>query len=160
MRPTGRLHLGNYMGALYNWVQLQHQYEVLLLHRRLPRPHHRLRRYQQPKGQYPRGRPRLPRRPASIPRFAPFLFSRMFLSTRSCTCSSACSLRLACLNAFQPTRTSRSSSAIKTSQRTAFWVTPLLQSADILLYQPRYVPVGQDQGRPRRAHARGCASLQ
>src|SRR5580698_5625954 len=27
MRPTGRLHLGNYMGALYNWVQLQHQYE-------------------------------------------------------------------------------------------------------------------------------------
>ena len=27
MRPTGRLHLGNYMGALYNWVQLQHEYE-------------------------------------------------------------------------------------------------------------------------------------
>ena len=27
MRPTGRLHLGNYMGALYNWVQLQHQYD-------------------------------------------------------------------------------------------------------------------------------------
>jgi tryptophanyl-tRNA synthetase len=27
MRPTGRLHLGNYMGALYHWVQLQHRYE-------------------------------------------------------------------------------------------------------------------------------------
>ena len=27
MRPTGKLHLGNYMGALYNWVGLQHQYE-------------------------------------------------------------------------------------------------------------------------------------
>ena len=27
MRPTGRLHLGNYMGALHNWVQLQHEYE-------------------------------------------------------------------------------------------------------------------------------------
>jgi tryptophanyl-tRNA synthetase len=27
MRPTGRLHLGNYMGALYNWVQLQHEYD-------------------------------------------------------------------------------------------------------------------------------------
>ncbi len=25
MRPTGRLHLGNYMGALYNWVQLQNE---------------------------------------------------------------------------------------------------------------------------------------
>lgn len=27
MRPTGRLHLGNYMGALKNWVALQDQYE-------------------------------------------------------------------------------------------------------------------------------------
>jgi tryptophanyl-tRNA synthetase len=27
MRPTGRLHLGNYMGALYNWVALQHDYD-------------------------------------------------------------------------------------------------------------------------------------
>ena len=25
MRPTGRLHLGNYMGALYNWVTLQNE---------------------------------------------------------------------------------------------------------------------------------------
>ena len=25
MRPTGKLHLGNYMGALKNWVALQHQ---------------------------------------------------------------------------------------------------------------------------------------
>lgn len=27
MRPTGKLHLGNYMGALHNWVKLQSQYE-------------------------------------------------------------------------------------------------------------------------------------
>lgn len=27
MRPTGRLHLGNYHGALKNWVALQHQYK-------------------------------------------------------------------------------------------------------------------------------------
>ena len=27
MRPTGKLHLGNYMGALYNWVRLQEEYE-------------------------------------------------------------------------------------------------------------------------------------
>src|ERR1700734_846525 len=26
MRPTGKLHLGNYMGALYNWVRLQDEY--------------------------------------------------------------------------------------------------------------------------------------
>jgi tryptophanyl-tRNA synthetase len=27
MRPTGRLHMGNMMGALMNWVQLQNEYE-------------------------------------------------------------------------------------------------------------------------------------
>ena len=27
MRPTGRLHLGNYVGALENWVRLQDEYE-------------------------------------------------------------------------------------------------------------------------------------
>ncbi len=27
MRPTGKLHLGNYMGALANWVKLQDEYE-------------------------------------------------------------------------------------------------------------------------------------
>ena len=27
MRPTGRLHLGNYVGALENWLQFQQQYE-------------------------------------------------------------------------------------------------------------------------------------
>lgn len=28
MRPSGRLHLGNYLGALHNWVQLQDDYEA------------------------------------------------------------------------------------------------------------------------------------
>ncbi len=27
MRPTGRMHIGHYYGALQNWVQLQHEYE-------------------------------------------------------------------------------------------------------------------------------------
>ncbi len=27
MRPTGRLHLGNYVGALENWARLQHEYD-------------------------------------------------------------------------------------------------------------------------------------
>ena len=29
MRPTGRLHLGNYLGALQNWVDLQHRYQCI-----------------------------------------------------------------------------------------------------------------------------------
>ena len=27
MQPTGRMHLGNYAGALSNWIELQHEYE-------------------------------------------------------------------------------------------------------------------------------------
>ncbi len=27
MRPTGKLHLGNYVGALENWIKLQGEYE-------------------------------------------------------------------------------------------------------------------------------------
>ncbi|MDP3061901.1 MAG: tryptophan--tRNA ligase, partial [Chloroflexota bacterium] len=29
MRPTGRLHIGNYLGALQNWVALQDDYECV-----------------------------------------------------------------------------------------------------------------------------------
>ena len=31
MRPTGKLHLGNYMGALHNWVRLQDEYECFFV---------------------------------------------------------------------------------------------------------------------------------
>lgn len=31
MRPTGQLHLGHYLGALENWLQLQHEYECFFL---------------------------------------------------------------------------------------------------------------------------------
>src|SRR4028118_2170968 len=29
VQPTGNIHLGNYLGALRNWVELQHQYESI-----------------------------------------------------------------------------------------------------------------------------------
>ena len=31
MRPTGKLHLGNYVGALQNWVRMQQQYECFFM---------------------------------------------------------------------------------------------------------------------------------
>ena len=36
MRPTGRFHLGNYLGAGENWVNLQNEYDCYH-HRRPPR---------------------------------------------------------------------------------------------------------------------------
>ena len=41
VQPTGNLHLGNYLGAIRNWVRLQHDYECIYLRRR-PARHHRL----------------------------------------------------------------------------------------------------------------------
>ncbi len=29
MQPSGRFHLGNYMGALENWVKLQNDYDII-----------------------------------------------------------------------------------------------------------------------------------
>ena len=31
MRPTGQLHLGHYLGALENWIHMQHEYECFFL---------------------------------------------------------------------------------------------------------------------------------
>jgi tryptophanyl-tRNA synthetase len=29
MQPSGRFHLGNYMGALENWIRLQNEYDCI-----------------------------------------------------------------------------------------------------------------------------------
>ena len=31
MRPTGRLHIGHYFGALKNWVQIQNDYNCFFM---------------------------------------------------------------------------------------------------------------------------------
>ncbi len=43
IQPSGELHLGNYLGAVRTWVELQQQLSLLLLHRRLSRDHPGLR---------------------------------------------------------------------------------------------------------------------
>src|SRR5579885_558757 len=30
IQPTGELHIGNYLGAVKNWVRLQHEYETII----------------------------------------------------------------------------------------------------------------------------------
>ena len=39
IQPSGELHIGNYLGAVKNWVALQQQLRLVLLHRGLPRDH-------------------------------------------------------------------------------------------------------------------------
>ena len=58
MQPTGNLHIGNYLGALKNWVRIQHDYECIFCIVDL----HAITVYQEPGSCAPRS----PRSPASI----------------------------------------------------------------------------------------------
>ena len=39
MQPTGNLHLGNYLGAMVQWVEMQKTHECIYLRRRHARHH-------------------------------------------------------------------------------------------------------------------------
>ncbi len=144
MRPTGKLHLGNYMGALYNWVKLQHDYEcyffVADLHA-LTTDYADLRQLKQNK------------------RDVMLDFLAGGLDPERCTMFvqdkvPAHSELTVLLSNITPISWLERVPSYKDQQEQlrekdlatyGFLGYPLLQSADILLYKPKYVPVGQDQ---------------
>jgi tryptophanyl-tRNA synthetase len=144
MRPTGRLHLGNYMGALYNWVQLQHQYECYFF---IADYHALTTEYADP----------------SLLKQNIYEIALDFLSAgldpKLCTIfvqshvPQHAELNLI-FSMFTPISWLERVPTYKDQQEQlrekdlatyGFLGYPLLQSADILLYQPDFVPVGQDQ---------------
>ena len=144
MRPTGRLHLGNYMGALYNWVQLQHQYECYFFIADL---HALTTDYFDPSG--------IPTSSNDV--ILDFLAAG--LDPDLCTLFvqqdvAAHSELFALLAMITPVTWLERVPTYKDQQEQlkekdlatyGFLGYPLLQSADILLYQPQFVPVGKDQ---------------
>jgi len=144
MRPTGRLHLGNYMGALYNWVQLQHQYDCFFFIADL---HALTTEYFDPSG--------IPASSDDV--ILDFLAAG--LDPKLCTLFvqqdvPAHSELHTLLSMITPVTWLERVPTYKDQQEQlkekdlatyGFLGYPLLQSADILLYQPKYVPVGKDQ---------------
>lgn len=144
MRPTGRLHLGNYMGALYNWVQLQHQYECYFF----------IADYHALTTDY--ADPSLLKQ--NVYEVALDFFSAG-LDPAQCTVFVQSHVpQHAELNVifsmFTPLSWLERVPTYKDQQEQlkekdlatyGFLGYPLLQSADILLYRPDFVPVGQDQ---------------
>jgi tryptophanyl-tRNA synthetase len=144
MRPTGRLHLGNYMGALYNWVQLQHQYECYFF---IADWHALTTDY------------------ADTSQLSQNIddvlldFLAAGLDPKLCTiflqgAVSAHAVLDVLLSNITPLSWLERVPTYKDQQEQlkekdlatyGFLGYPLLQSADILLYQPEFVPVGQDQ---------------
>jgi tryptophanyl-tRNA synthetase len=144
MRPTGRLHLGNYMGALYNWVKLQHEYECYFF---IADYHALTTDYADP----------------SLLKQNIFEIALDFLSAglnpELCTIfiqshvpqHAELHLLLSMITPVSwlervPTYKDQQEQLREKDLATyGFLGYPLLQSADILVYQPDFVPVGQDQ---------------
>ncbi len=144
MRPTGRLHLGNYMGALYNWVKLQHEYECYFF----IADYHALTTDYADTSELKKNI-----------REVALDFLAAGLDPKLCTIFIQSNVKAhfelhALLSMITPLSWLERVPSYKDQQEQlrekdlatyGFLGYPLLQSADILVYQPHFVPVGQDQ---------------
>src|ERR1700754_4236220 len=144
MRPTGKLHLGNYMGALYNWVKPQHEYECYFF----------IADYHALTTDYANtANLRENIRGVMLDFLAAGLdpaVSTLFLQSDVKAHFELNSLfsmitPLSWLERVPTYKDNKEQLKGKDLATSGFLEYPLLQSADILLYKPRYVPVGADQ---------------
>ena len=144
MRPTGKLHLGNYMGALANWVKLQDQYECYFFIADL---HALTTDYADTSGIGPN----------TLEVALDFLAAGLdpdrctiFVQSHVAQHSELFALfsmitPLGWLERVPTYKEQQEQLTKKDLSTYGFLGYPLLQAADILLYQPQFVPVGQDQ---------------
>ena len=144
MRPTGKLHLGNYMGALYNWVKLQEEYECYFF---IADYHALTTDYADTS-----------RLKENIREVA-LDFLGAGLDPAKCTIFKQSRVPahfelndllgmitpLSWLERVPTYKDQQEQLKEKDLATLGFLAYPLLQSADILVYQPTFVPVGQDQ---------------
>ncbi|HTV82946.1 MAG TPA: tryptophan--tRNA ligase [Acidobacteriaceae bacterium] len=144
MRPTGRLHLGNYMGALHNWVRLQDEYECYFF---IADWHALTTDYADP-SQIPANTREVildylaaglnPQKTvlfvqSHVPQHAEFHLLLSMITP------------LGWLERVPSYKEQQENLTGKDLSTYGFLGYPLLQAADILIYQPDFVPVGQDQ---------------
>src|SRR6266851_10065260 len=144
MRPTGRLHLGNYMGALYNWVQLQDQYDCFFFIADL---HALTTDYADPSTLRQNIRDvALDFLSAGLDPERSTIFSQSHVPQHA-ELHTLFSMftPLPWLERVPTYKDQQEQLREKDLNTYGFLGYPLLQSADILLYQPDFVPVGHDQ---------------
>jgi tryptophanyl-tRNA synthetase len=144
MRPTGRLHLGNYMGALYNWVNLQQDYDCYFFIADL---HALTTDYADPsKVQANTLEITLDFLSAGLDpgRCVIFRQSDVYQHDRLNTLFGMFT-PLSWLERVPTYKDQQEQLREKDLATYGFLGYPLLQSADILLYKPDFVPVGADQ---------------
>jgi tryptophanyl-tRNA synthetase len=144
MRPTGKLHLGNYMGALANWVKLQDQYDCYFF----IADWHALTTDYADTSQVA---------PSTLEVILDYLAagldpekSVLFLQSRVPQHSELFLIfsmitPLGWLERVPTYKEQQENLTGKDLSTYGFLGYPLLQAADILVYQAQFVPVGQDQ---------------
>ena len=146
MRPTGKLHLGNYMGALANWVKLQDSglYECYFFIADL---HALTTEYADTKGIAPNTlEAALDFLGAGLdPEQTAIFVQRKVMQHFELPLYLGMLTPLGWLERVPTYKEQQENLSEKDLSTYGFLGYPLLQSADILLYQPKYVPVGQDQ---------------
>src|SRR5579883_357176 len=144
MRPTGKLHLGNYMGALRNWVRLQNEYDCYFF---IADWHALTTDYADPSQV----------KQNTLDVALDFLAAG--LDPEKCVLFVQSHVKqhaelhllfsmitpLGWLERVPTFKEQQENISGKDLSTYGFLGYPLLQAADILIYQPDYVPVGQDQ---------------
>ena len=142
MQPSGNLHIGNYLGALKNWVRIQHDYECIFCIVDL----HAVTLYQQPAELR-----------AKIEEIAA-LYLAAGIDPKVCSimvqsavpAHAELAWMLTCVTPvgwLERMTQYKAKSARQESVGDGLLQYPVLMAADILLYQAGIVPVGEDQAQ-------------
>ncbi|WP_260795607.1 tryptophan--tRNA ligase [Occallatibacter riparius] len=144
MRPTGKLHLGNYMGALHNWVNLQNDYECYFFVADL---HALTTDYADPSNILPNTREvMLDYLAAGLDPAKSVLFVQSQVKQHfELPLYLGMITPVGWLERVPSYKDMQENLAEKDLSMYGFLGYPVLMASDILLYQPKYVPVGQDQ---------------
>ena len=141
IQPTGNLHLGNYLGAIKRWVQMQEEAECFFFLADL----HAITVYNDPA-----------ELAANVREMAAALIACGIDETKSVLFNHArvpahpemawilnCTARIGWLN--RMTQFKDKAGKNREGSSVGLYAYPVLQAADVLLYQASHVPVGEDQ---------------
>ena len=144
MRPTGKLHLGNYMGALANWVKLQDDYECYFF---IADVHALTTDYADTSNIAPNTREViLVYLAAGLDPAKSVLFVQSHVPQHfELPMYLGMITPVGWLERVPSYKDMQENLSHKDLTTYGFLGYPVLMASDILLYQPKYVPVGQDQ---------------
>ena len=142
VQPTGNLHIGNYLGAISNWVKIQHQYESIFCIVDL----HAITVYQKPEEL----RAKISELAALFlaagidPQHSSIMVQSQVSGHSELAWMLTCVTPMGWLSRMTQFK---AKSAMQETVGDGLFQYPVLMAADILLYQAAVVPVGDDQSQ-------------